>query len=144
MEFTTMSNTIEILRKAHQAFSENRLADSASMLAATATFTDHGRNQKTTSREEFQGWLGQHFAMSSNIRIEDAQYTAMGDTVVAQFRAIGNQDGTMGPFPATEKPFTLDVCEVWKFNEHGEAIEGHNYSDGLGLLAQLGHISIGQ
>jgi hypothetical protein len=34
----------------------------------------------------------------------------------------------------------LDVCEVWRFNTNGEAIEGHNYSDGLGLLMQLGHM----
>lgn len=138
-----MNNPIEILRNAHQAFSENRLADSASLLAANATFTDHGRNQTASSREEFQGWLGQHLAMSSNMRIEDAQYVAMGDTVVAQFRAVGNQDGALGPFPATGKPFTLEICEVWKFNEAGEAVEGHNYSDGLGLLGQLGHISLG-
>ncbi|MBK8912532.1 MAG: nuclear transport factor 2 family protein [Chlorobi bacterium] len=144
METRTMGNAVENLKKAHQAFSEMRLADSASLLAANATFTDHGRNQKTDSREEFQGWLGQHFAMASNVRIEDAQYVEMGNTVVAQFRAVGNQDGALGPFPPTGKPFTLDVCEVWTFNEEGQAIEGHNYSDGLGLLGQLGHISMGE
>ena len=139
-----MSNTVEILRKAHEAFSENRLADSASILAPTATFTDHGRNQKMNSREEFQGWLSQHLAMASNMRIEGAQYTAMGDTVVAQFRVVGNQDCNFGPFPPTGKPFSFDICEVWTFNENGEAVEGHNYSDGLGLLGQLGHISLGE
>jgi len=32
------------------------------------------------------------------------------------------------------------VCEVWHFNADGLADEGHNYSDGLGLLMQLGHL----
>ena len=46
----------------------------------------------------------------------------------------------MRPFPASNKPFSLDVCEVWHFNANGEADEGHNYSDGLGLAIQLGHL----
>lgn len=43
-------------------------------------------------------------------------------------------------FPASGKPFSLDVCEIWRFGPDGLADEGHNYSDGLGLLMQLGHL----
>jgi len=60
--------------------------------------------------------------------------------VTAQFRAVGTQNGPMAPFPANNKPFSLEVCEVWHFNANGEADEGHNYSDGMGLAMQLGHI----
>jgi hypothetical protein len=63
----------------------------------------------------------------------------MGD---GAFRAVGTQDGQMMMFPASSKPFSLDVCEVWHFNANGEADEGHNYSDGLGLLMQLGHLKL--
>ena len=78
--------------------------------------------------------------MSSDIRIVDAQYIAADDWVTARFRAIGTQDGPLQAFPASNKPFSLDVCEVWHFGANDQADEGHNYSDGLGMLMQLGHL----
>lgn len=134
------SKHVENLSSAHQAFSDKNL-DRAQQLAATqAQFTDHGRGQVTTTRAEFRGWLESLFVMSSDIRIVDARYIDAGDWVIAQFRAVGTQDGPTGPFPASGKPFSLDVCEVWHFNADGQADEGHNYSDGLGLMMQLGHL----
>ena len=91
-------------------------------------------------RGEFAGWMDEFVAMSSDIQIVDAKYIEAGDYVTAQFRAVGRQDGPMGPFPSSNKPYSLDVCEVWQFGADGMAVEGHNYSDGLGLLIQLGHI----
>ena len=135
-----MATHSETLRTAHTAFNERQLDEAMKLVAAKATITDHGRGQTMHSREEFKGWMASFFDMSSDMKIVDATYIDAGDWVTAQFRAEGTQDGPMETFPATNKPFTLDVCEVWHFNDDGEADEGHNYSDGLGLLMQLGHI----
>jgi hypothetical protein len=96
-----------------------------------------------TNRQEFRAWMDAFKTTSSNMTIVDAQYIDGGDYVTARFRAVGVQDGPLSgiPFPASNKPYSLDVCEVWHFNGNGEADEGHNYSDGLGLLMQLGHMS---
>lgn len=56
------------------------------------------------------------------------------------FRAVGTQDGPMDPFPAGWREDSLDVCEVWRFDANDLAIEAHNFSDGPGLLVQLGHV----
>jgi len=56
------------------------------------------------------------------------------------FRVVGTQDGPMDTFPPSGRQYSLDVCEVWRFDADGVGIEGHNYSDGLGLLVQLGHV----
>jgi hypothetical protein len=134
------NRNVETLRQAHEAFSRRNLDETIRFVAPTAIVIDHGRNQTMNSREEFRGWLAGHLAMSSDIKIVEARYIDAGDWVTAQFRAVGIQDGPMATFPASHKPYSFDVCEVWRFNADGQAIEGHNYSDGLGLLMQLGHI----
>ncbi len=134
------NNNVAALRAAHDAFSAHDNGTAAQLTAPTVRFTDHGRGVAVTSREEFRGWLGNLLAMSSDIQIVDAQYIPAGEWVTARFRAIGVQDGPMPPFPVSNKPFTLDVCEVWHFGPDGLADEGHNYSDGFGMLIQLGHL----
>ena len=137
------SRNVKILQSAHGAFNK-RDFDGAQKLVASATkIVDHGRGQTMKSREEFRGWMEAFLAMSSDIELMDARYVDGGEWVTAQFRAEGTQDGPIASFPASNKPFSLDVCEVWHFNSAGEADEGHNYSDGLGLLVQLGHLKAG-
>jgi hypothetical protein len=92
------------------------------------------------SRAEFRGWMAAFFDMSSDMKLVDVRYIDGGDWVIAQFRGTGTQTGPLLAFPVTNRPFSLDVCEVWHFNADGQADEGHNYSDGLGLLMQLGHL----
>ena len=136
-----MARNLETLRRAHEAFNAKNYNEAKKLVAPHGVVTDHGRNQSIASRDEFRAWMEAFHAMSSDLRIVDAQYIDGGDWVTARFRAVGSQDGPVGPLPATGKPFSIDVCEVWHFNADGEADEGHNYSDGLGLLAQLGHAS---
>jgi len=134
------SKNVSTLRNAHQAFSAKKLDQAQQLVAPQARVTDHGRGQVVNSRGEFRGWMESFFVMSSDIRLVDARYIDAGDYVTAQFHAVGTQDGPLLAFPASGKPFSLDVCEVWHFNADGLADEGHNYSDGLGLLMQLGHL----
>ncbi len=136
------NKNVATLRAAHEAFSAHDSARSAGTVAGSnLRFVDHGRGITVSSRQEFQGWLEGHMATSSDIRIVDAHYIDGGDWVTARFRAVGNQDGPIPlGFPASHKPFSLDVCEVWHFGPDGLADEGHNYSDGLGYLMQLGHL----
>lgn len=136
------SKNIATLRAAHEAFSAHDCALSVATVAGSnVKMVDHGRGLVLSSPAEMQGWLESFVAMSSDIRIVDAQYIDAGDWVTARFRAVGIQDGPMPPaFPASHKAYALDVCEVWHFGPDGKADEGHNYSDGLGLLMQLGHL----
>ena len=135
-----MAKNSDILQRAHEAFSQGEHEQAAQLVASECQFTDHGRNMSATGREGFRGWLDAHKTVASNMQIVDAHYIEGGEYVTAQFRAVGNQDGPMPGFPASGREFSLDVCEVWRFNADGQAIEGHNYSDGLGFLIQTGHL----
>lgn len=136
-----MAGNVDKLRAGHARFNERDFAGSAgAILSDTSEFIDHGRGETTKGRDEFAAWLQSHTAMASDMKIVDATYIDAGDHVTAQFRAVGTQDGPLGPFPPSNKPFSLDIAEVWHFGSDGLATQGHNYSDGLGLLIQLGHV----
>lgn len=137
-----MGSNVETLRNAHEAFSAHNFEEAVKLVAPTVTLVDHSRNQTLNSRDEFQEWMASFKSMASDMTLVDAIYIDGGEWVTALFRAVGTQDGPMGSCPPTGKPFSLDVCEVWRFNANGEAEEAHSYSDGLGLMAQLGHLEL--
>lgn len=133
---------IDTLRAGHEAFNARDFKAAATgLLGMDGEFTDHARGASSHGPKEFQGWLESFMVTSSDLQIVDARYIDGGDWVTAIFRAEGTQDGPLGTFPATDMPFTLDICEVWHFGSNGLADEGHNYSDGLGMLMKLGHIT---
>ena len=134
------SKNVSTLRAAHEAFSAHDFDKAVAMMPSTVKVVDYSRGMTMSTRKEFRDWLAARGATSSDIKIVDAQYIDAGDWVTARFRAVGIQDGPMAPFPASNKPYSLEVCEVWHFDANGQADEGHNYSDGLGLLMQLGHL----
>jgi hypothetical protein len=131
---------VETLRQRHEEFNAHKLDEAMKLVAPKTKVVDHGRGMTINSREEFRGWMEGFYQMASDIKLVDMRHIDGDEWVTAQFRAVGTQNGPMGPFPASNKPFSLDVCEVWRFNANGEADEGHNYSDGMGLAIQPGHI----
>ena len=134
------SKNVATLRAAHEAFSAHDFDKAVTLMSSTCKVVDYSRGMVMSTQAEFRNWLAARGATASDIKIVDAQYIDAGEWVTARFRAVGTQDGPMPPFPASHRPFTLDVCEVWRFGADGQATEGHNYSDGLGLLLQLGHL----
>ena len=134
------SSNVEALREAHLAWNA-RLYSRAALLAAPLTMvTDHYRGQLLTTRSMFDRWLREWVAVASNVQLVEARYVEGGDWVTAMYRLTGTQDGALGHFPPSGERFSLDVCETWRFNADGYAVEGHFYTDGLGLLLQLGHL----
>ena len=67
-----------------------------------------------------------------------SRYVDGGQTVVGTFTVEGTQDGPLGPFPATGKPFALALCEMWHFDSGGRVVGGDLYYDQVSLLTQLG------
>ena len=135
-----MKQNVDTLRAAHDAFSRHDLVATIDGMRPNVVVYGHAAGQAFPSAEAFTQFLGMYFVMSSDIKIVDAEYIAAGSKVIAQFRAVGKQDGPFLGFPASGRPFSLDVAEIWTFDAEGYAIEGHNYADTLGLLIQLGHV----
>ncbi|CUS06271.1 conserved protein of unknown function [Candidatus Promineifilum breve] len=135
-------NNLETLKAAHDAFSRHDLDAVIADMRPDVVVYGYAGGQRLPSAAAVAQFLSQYYAMSSDIRLVDADYLAAGNKVIAQFRAVGTQDGPFLGFPATGRAFSLDVAEVWTFDEDGRAVEGHNYGDTLGLLMQLGHMPV--
>jgi len=133
------SRNADTYRVGHQAFNQRDFAAMTSMYADEISWTDHAQGRTFRTPREFKddflaGWV----RASSDIRITDPRYTDAGQTVVAQFTAVGTQDGPLGPVPATGEQFALALCEMWHFNPSGRVVGGDLYYDQLSLLVQLG------
>ena len=126
-------------RAGHEAFNRRDFAAMTSQYADRIRWTDRARGLTFRTPGEFRddflaGWV----QASSDIRIADASYLDAGRTVVGTFTVTGTHDGPLGPFPATGRPFTLDLCELWHFGPDGRVVGGDLYYDQVSLLMQLG------
>ncbi len=130
------------VRELHEGFNRRDFEQAASLVFGDSVpYINHGNGRTFTGAKEFMGWLNGTLTMSSDIRIVEARYVEVDDLVVAQFSSTGTQDGPFAFFPPSNKTFRVDVCEVYHLGADGNAVEAHQYSDGLGTLLQLGHIA---
>ncbi len=134
-----MSN-VDMVRAAHEAFSSKDYDGALALLAPDGVLVDHGRGETIVGRDALRSWLTAFHDFASDMKLVEAVYLDGGAHVTAMFKAVGTQDGPLASFPASGKPFSLDICEVWTFAGGDGATEAHNYSDGLGMMIQLGHI----
>jgi steroid delta-isomerase-like uncharacterized protein len=130
---------VERHRAGHEAFNRRDFAAMTSHYADRIRWTDRARGLTFTTPEQFReeflaGWV----QSSSDIRITDPTYLDAGRTVVGTFTVTGTHDGPLGPFPATGKPFSLALCELWHFDPQGRVVGGDLYYDQVSLLMQLG------
>ena len=133
------ASNLERHRAGHEAFNRRDFAAMTSHYADRIRWTDRARGLTFTTPEQFRaeflaGWV----ESSSDIQVADPSYLDAGPSVVATFTVTGTHDGPLGPFPATGRPFTLALCELWHFDPDGRVVGGDLYYDQVSLLLQLG------
>jgi steroid delta-isomerase-like uncharacterized protein len=133
------SPNIESHRAGHQAFNRRDFEAMTSHYADTISWTDHAQGRTFRTPQEFRddfltGWV----RASTDIRITGPRYLDAGQTAVCTFTVVGTHDGPLGAFPATDKAFTLPLCELWHFDPSGRVVGGDLYYDQVSLLTQLG------
>lgn len=99
--------------------------------AATADVT-------VRNREEFKEFLGHDLAAVPDSRQEVLFMLAEDDRVAAYMRYSGTQQGRLGPFPATGKPFSVPFIGILRI-ENEQIAEMWVEWDNLNVLSQLGH-----
>ena len=133
------ASSVERHRAAHEAFNRRDFEAMTSHYADRIRWTDRARGLTFQTPPEFReqflaGWV----QSSSDIKIADPSYLDGGEASVATFTVTGTHDGPLGPFPATGKPFSLALCELWRFDPDGRVVGGDLYYDQVSLLMQLG------
>ena len=130
----------EAHREMHALFNDRDLDGVVKRTAEGFTYTDHAREQTLGSPEEFRAWLADWVA-SLDGRVTEARYIDGGATSVALFVGRGTNIGPVGPFPATGREISFDLCELLTFDADGMVTAGEIYYDQLGLLTRLGHMA---
>lgn len=134
------SKNVETLRAAHQSWNQRNFQDVVRDTAEGLAYIDHGRNVTLNSRDKFREWTEAWAKAFSDRRIMNPEYIDAGDTVVAQFTAVGTNDGPFGSLKPTGRKMSLPFCEICHFDKEGRIISGGCYYDQYTLLTQLGHI----
>lgn len=91
-----------------------------------------------TNREEFKAFLRQDLAAVPNAQQTVNAMFSDGNWVAVHATYHGNQDGPMGPFPATGRPLQVSFIGLLRV-EDGMIQEILVEWDNLSALAQLGH-----
>jgi steroid delta-isomerase-like uncharacterized protein len=133
------SRNVATHRAGHEAFNQRDFEAMVKDYADSISWTDRARSLTFRTPQEFKtvflpGWV----QSSSDIQVRDPRYIDAGQTVLCTFTVVGTQDGPLGPFPATNKQFSLPLCEMWHFDSSGRVIGGDLYYDQVSLLMQLG------
>jgi steroid delta-isomerase-like uncharacterized protein len=131
---------METLRAAHESWNRRDFEAAFSRTAENFTYSDHGRNIALNGRAKYREWSEAWAKAFSDGRITNPVYIDGGDVVVAQFTAVGTNDGPMGSMKPTGRKLSLPFCEIYRFDKEGRMIAGTCYYDQYTLLTQLGHL----
>src|SRR3954451_12601614 len=121
---------VDIHRAGHRAFNSRDFEAMTRCYADSITWTDHARGTTFLTRLEFvRDFLPVWVTAASDILIDQPTYLDPGAAVACTFTVVASPDGPLGPSPATGRPFTLPLCELWRFDAGGRVIGGDLYYD---------------
>lgn len=132
------SNNVETIRASHESWNNREMAACLKNTADNVVYTDNARGITMNGREQFRTWLESWAKGFSDGRISNPTYFDAGDTVIAQFTAVGTNDGSFGSLKPTGRQISLPFCEITRFDKQGRIISGSAYYDQYSMLVQLG------
>jgi steroid delta-isomerase-like uncharacterized protein len=138
--FVMASKNVEALRAMHESWNRRDFDATMRHVADNVTFTDHPRNLKANSKNEYRTILEGWAKAFSDGRITSPQYLDAGDTVIVEFTGVGTNDGPLGDLPATGRKVSMALCEILRFDKNNKIVSGTAYYDMYGMLQQLGHV----
>jgi ketosteroid isomerase-like protein len=135
-----ISKNVETLRAAHESWNRRDFEGVIRHSVQGLAYTDHGRDITLNTRDKFREWSEAWARAFSDARITNPYYIDGGDVVIAQFTAVGTNDGPFGSMKPTGRKLSLPFCEICHFDKEGRIVSGGCYYDQYTLLTQLGHL----
>lgn len=136
-----MADNAQVARRLYEAFNERNFDEIADSVTPDSVLTIVGTGETFVGRE---GALKYNEMWSTGFPDGKAtvdQVIVSGDTVVVEFTGKGTHTGPlvtgMGQIPATGRSATLQLCDVYEF-ENGKVKTQRSYFDTGSLMAQLG------
>ena len=135
-----MSDNVRTAKDNYEAWN-NRDFDAFSETMANGAIVIVGSGQQLEGREGARQFAEMWANGFPDGKVEIDNVIDGGDHVVIEYTGRGTQTGTlaspMGEIAPTNRPVTLQLCDVWKF-EGGSAKSVATYFDTGSLMTQLG------
>ena len=134
------SKNVEIIRAAYESWNRRDFDALVSAMAPSVSYNDHARNLRYKSKDEFKNFASGWAKAFPDGKLTQMSFIDAGDTVIAQFVAMGTNTGPLGTLSPTGRKMTLPFCEICRFDSSGKIIGGDVYYDQLSMMTQLGHV----
>jgi predicted ester cyclase len=136
----TASDNKQLLRRAAQEF--NKISDRSGWYDIHAeAVRAHGLAPAPLDLTGLKGFYAALWAGFPDLTIDIEELVAEGDKVVWRIKAAGTHTGPFQGLPATGKSVTFGAHYSFRF-ENGKIIERWSTLDRLGLLVQIGAVSL--
>jgi steroid delta-isomerase-like uncharacterized protein len=114
-----------------------------SMNSSPANYVHHDPQSPKFSDgvEGYKQLVAHYLNAFPDARFTIDQETQEGDTAVTRWRVQGTHKGDLPKVPATNKSFSVAGVTIAR-SKDGKIVEGWNIWDALGLMQQLGGVSI--
>ena len=136
-----MADNAELARRMYEAWNERQFDEIADAVAPDSTLTIVGTGEKFMGTEGARQYNTMWADAFPDGRVTVDQVIAASDRVVVEFHGEGTHTGTlrtsMGEIPATGRSLTLQLCDVYEF-DNGKIKTQRNYFDTGSLMTQLG------
>jgi steroid delta-isomerase-like uncharacterized protein len=135
-----MSDNVTTAKDTYDAWN-NRDFDAFSETFANGALTIPGTGERFEGSEGARRFADMWANGFPDGRVEVDNVIDGGDQVGIEYTGRGTHTGTlvtpMGDIPATNRPVTLQLCDVWRF-EDGSVKSMKTYFDSASLMTQLG------
>jgi steroid delta-isomerase-like uncharacterized protein len=111
------------------------------LIAANYVHHDPQSPEFSDGVEGYKQLVAHYLNAFPDARFTIDQETQEGDTAVTRWRVQGTHKGDLPTLPATNKSFSVAGATIAR-SKDGKIVEGWNIWDALGLMQQLGGVSI--
>jgi steroid delta-isomerase-like uncharacterized protein len=111
------------------------------LIAANYVHHDPQSPEFSDGVEGYKQLVAHYLNAFPDARFTIDQETQEGDTAVTRWRVQGTHKGDLPKLPATNKSFSVAGVTIAR-SKDGKIVEGWNIWDALGLMQQLGGVSI--
>jgi steroid delta-isomerase-like uncharacterized protein len=136
-----MSDAKKLSRRIFEEVWNNKNTAAIDELIAADYVHHDPQSPKFSDGMEGYKQLVAHLSAFPDARFSIDQEIQEGDTAVTRWRVQGTHKGDLPKLPATNKSFSVAGVTIAR-SKDGKIVEGWNIWDALGLMQQLGGVSI--
>jgi steroid delta-isomerase-like uncharacterized protein len=130
-----------VVRKFFEAMNGHNLDQVASLASEDVEFVDVAAGEEIHGRDQWRQYCGRYLKAFPDMRLEQTNLAAMGDSAVVEAIARGTHDGALespaGEIAPTGRKIEMRFCLVVRVRD-GEIVDSREYYDAMALMSQLG------